>query len=40
MPPRRDKLDAVIPDERILSAAPVDDDLQTELSLRPRLLRE
>ena len=27
-------------DERILSAAPVDDDLQTELSLRPRLLRE
>jgi Holliday junction DNA helicase RuvB len=27
-------------DERILSAQPVDDDLQTELSLRPRLLRE
>jgi len=27
-------------DERILSAQPVDDDLQNELSLRPRLLRE
>jgi Holliday junction DNA helicase RuvB len=27
-------------DERILSAQPVEDDLQTELSLRPRLLRE
>ncbi len=27
-------------DPRVLSAAPVDDDLQTELSLRPRLLRE
>ncbi len=27
-------------DEGILSAAPVDDDLQTELSLRPKLLRE
>jgi len=27
-------------DERILSAQPVDDDLQTELSLRPKLLRE
>jgi holliday junction DNA helicase RuvB len=27
-------------DERILSAQPVDDDLQSELSLRPRLLRE
>jgi Holliday junction DNA helicase RuvB len=30
----------VIHDERILSAAPVDDDLQTELSLRPKFLRE
>jgi Holliday junction DNA helicase RuvB len=30
----------VTQDERILSAAPVDDDLQTELSLRPKLLRE
>ena len=27
-------------EERILSAAPVDDDLQTELSLRPQRLRE
>ena len=27
-------------DERILSPQPVDDDLQSELSLRPRLLRE
>jgi holliday junction DNA helicase RuvB len=27
-------------DERILSAQPVEDDLQAELSLRPRLLRE
>jgi holliday junction DNA helicase RuvB len=27
-------------DDRILSAAAVDDDLQTELSLRPKLLRE
>ncbi|HJW93127.1 MAG TPA: Holliday junction branch migration DNA helicase RuvB [Thermoanaerobaculia bacterium] len=27
-------------DERILSAQPVDDDLQNELSLRPRMLRE
>jgi Holliday junction DNA helicase RuvB len=27
-------------DERILSAQPVDDDLQTELSLRPKKLRE
>jgi len=27
-------------DERILSAQPVDDDLQSELSLRPRMLRE
>ena len=27
-------------DEGILSPAPVDDDLQTELSLRPKLLRE
>jgi Holliday junction DNA helicase RuvB len=27
-------------DEGILSAAPVEDDLQTELSLRPKLLRE
>jgi Holliday junction DNA helicase RuvB len=27
-------------DPRVLSAAPVDDDLQTELSLRPKLLRE
>src|SRR5437660_5615595 len=26
--------------ERILSAQPVDDDLQTELSLRPRRLKE
>jgi holliday junction DNA helicase RuvB len=26
--------------DRLLSAAPVDDDLQTELSLRPKLLRE
>jgi Holliday junction DNA helicase RuvB len=29
-----------MPDDRILSAQPVDDDLQSELSLRPRLLRE
>jgi Holliday junction DNA helicase RuvB len=27
-------------DERLLSSVPVDDDLQTELSLRPKLLRE
>ncbi|MCU1245655.1 MAG: RuvB [Acidobacteria bacterium] len=27
-------------DERLLSPVPVDDDLQTELSLRPKLLRE
>src|SRR5205809_1363036 len=27
-------------DDRILSAQPVDDDLQTELSLRPKFLRE
>ena len=30
----------MVQDERILSAAPVEDDLQTELSLRPKLLRE
>ena len=29
-----------MPDDRILSAQPVDDDLQSELSLRPKLLRE
>jgi Holliday junction DNA helicase RuvB len=29
-----------VPDDRILSAAPVEDDLQTELSLRPKRLRE
>src|SRR4051812_9035381 len=29
-----------MPDDRILSAQPVEDDLQSELSLRPRLLRE
>ena len=29
-----------MPDERVLSAQAVDDDLQTELSLRPKLLRE
>src|SRR5437660_5428245 len=29
-----------MPDDRILSAAPVDDDLQNELSLRPKWLRE
>jgi Holliday junction DNA helicase RuvB len=29
-----------VPDDRVLSATPVDDDIQTELSLRPKLLRE
>src|SRR5919199_1645676 len=29
-----------MPDARVLSAQPVDDDLQSELSLRPKLLRE
>ena len=29
-----------MPDERVLSAQAVEDDLQTELSLRPKLLRE
>ena len=29
-----------MPDDRILSAQPVEDDLQSELSLRPRMLRE
>jgi len=29
-----------VSDDRVLSATPVDDDVQTELSLRPKLLRE
>src|SRR5215210_7758874 len=29
-----------MPDDRVLSANPLEDDLQTELSLRPKLLRE